>query len=422
MDTEEKTDRSITTNEDPRVRRGPRGFPLLPGGYGRSAYHTGAAPTYALRGAGYRLWDDRGRELIDANNNFTTLVHGNAHPALVEAARRAMDAGSCWGIPNPDEWELAELLLARLPGLDQVRFTNSGTEAVMSAIRIARVVTGRDGVVMTRDGYHGSSDVALCAGGARAARGVPESVARDVSLVPLNDVDALRRMVEERPGRPAAIVVDLLPNRAGLVPVSEEFLRTARELADRHGILLVIDEVISLRLGAHGLSGEYGVMPDLLTAGKLIGGGFPVGAVAGREEVMRVLDPKRPGSIPHSGTFSGNPVSMAAGAESLRLLSAEAVSRLNRLGDDARRVLSERVAPLGWEVRGLGSLLRVFPAGATSVDERTQHRLWWAAYDRGLLLSSANLAALSTPMTAEVVADLADRLADAVTSVVETAD
>ncbi|MEV7393007.1 aminotransferase class III-fold pyridoxal phosphate-dependent enzyme [Streptomyces sp. NPDC091215] len=419
MTMQESAGAPAVPNSDPHVRLGPRGFPLLPGGYGRSAYHIGSAPSYAVRGEGHRLWDDRGRELIDANNNFTTLVHGNAHPELVEAAARAMSAGSCWGIPNDDEWDLAALLLDRLPSLDQVRFTNSGTEAVMSAIRIARAVTGRDRVVMTRGGYHGSSDVALCAGGSASARGVPQSVVDAVPLVPLNDIGALRQTVEEQARYIAAIVIDLLPNRAGLIPVSREFLRAARELADRHGILLVIDEVISLRLGANGLSGEYGITPDLLTTGKLIGGGFPVGAVAGREEVMRILDPRQQGSISHSGTFSGNPVSMAAGAQALRLLTPHAVSRLNRLGDDTRRAVSARVAPLGWEVRGLGSLLRVFPAGATHVDEHTQQRLWWAAYDRGLLLSSANLAALSTPMTDEVVVDLADRLSDAVVSLGE---
>ncbi|MFC9424085.1 aspartate aminotransferase family protein [Streptomyces sp. NPDC056987] len=420
MALETKTDVPDVPDSDPHVRRGRRGFPLLPGGYGRDAYHTGAVPAYALRGAGYRLWDDRGRELIDANNNFTTLVHGNAHPQIVEAATRAMGSGSCWGIPNPGEWELADLLLRRLPGLDQVRFTNSGTEAVMSAVRIAREVTGRPGVLMTRGGYHGSSDVALCAGGEQSARGVPESTVREVSLVPLNDIDLLRQVIEEQPHHHAAIVLDLLPNRAGLIPVTAEFLSAARDLADRYGILLVIDEVISLRLGAGGLSREYGIVPDLLTAGKLIGGGFPVGAVAGREEVMRVLDPRRKGSIPHSGTFSGNPVSMAAGAEALRLLSPDAVARLNRLGDRARRVVSARIEPLGWEVRGSGSLLRVFPVGRTGVDRETQHRLWWAAYHRGLLLSSANLAALTTPMTTEVVDDLADRLADAVAEVAGT--
>src|SRR5205807_1843513 len=150
--------------------------PLLPGGYGRSTYYTGAPAPYAIRGEGHRIWDDRGRELIDANGNFTSLVHGNAHPQIVEAASRAMRDGSCWGIPNLHEWEHAEILLSRLPGLDQVRYTNSGTEAVMTAIRIARASTGRDACIVARGGYHGTSDVALCAGGEQYTRGVPRGV------------------------------------------------------------------------------------------------------------------------------------------------------------------------------------------------------------------------------------------------------
>ena len=160
-------------NQDPQLRRGSKGFPLLPGGFGRSTYYLGAPTPYAVRGEGYKVWDDRGRELIDANNNFTTLIHGNAHPALVEAASRVIKNGSCWGIPNKQEWEHAELLLARLPGLDQVRYTNSGTEAVMTAVRVARGVTGRDGVIMMQNGYHGSSELALCTGGPQYRRGVP---------------------------------------------------------------------------------------------------------------------------------------------------------------------------------------------------------------------------------------------------------
>lgn len=404
---------------DLHIRRGPRGFPLLPGGMGRSAYYTGAPAPYAMRGKGHLVWDDEGRELIDANNNFTTLIHGNAHPRLIEAAEKALREGSCWGIPNNYEWDHAEQLLGRLPGLDQVRYTNSGTEAVMTAIRLARAATGRDGCLMTRNGYHGSSDVALCTGGAKDRRGVPEGVSRDVTLFPLNDVEALREAIAERPDYYAAIVIDLLPNKAGLIDQTPEFVAVARELATRHGIALIIDEVISLRLGAQGLSGEYGVTPDLLTTGKLIGGGFPVGAVAGKEELMRELDPSRPTAIPQSGTFSGNPVSMAAGAESLRLLTPEVIAKMNALGDAARAAVSARVASVGWEVRGRGSLFRPFPVGATGYEAGLQYRLWWAAYDRGLLLSPANLVALSSPMTEAVVNDLADRLADAVLSVAD---
>jgi glutamate-1-semialdehyde 2,1-aminomutase len=402
---------------DPHLRRGPRGFPLLPGGYGRSTYYTGAPSPYAIKGEGYRVWDDRGRELIDANNNFTSLIHGNAHPEITEAATKALTAGASWGIPNLYEWDLAELLLSRVPDLDQVRFANSGTEAVMSAIRIARASTGRERVIVTKGGYHGTSEVALVPGGLAYQRGLTRGVIEDVTAVPLNDVEFLRQAVEAAPSAYAAIILDLLPNRAGLLRISEEFVRGARELATQYGIVLIIDEVISLRLGFNGLSGEYGVSPDLLTTGKLIGGGFPVGAVAGRAELMAEVDPTRPGSLPHGGTFSGNPVSMAAGAATLRLYPQEEVQRLNHLGDTARETVNSRIVDVGWEVRGRGSLLRAVPAGAEKVDEQTQHKLWWATYERGLLGSPANLLSLSTPMDEKAVGDIADRLADAVLAV-----
>lgn len=407
--------------EDPHLRRGPRGFPLLPGGYGRSTYYTGAPSPYAIKGEGYRVWDDRGRELIDANNNFTSLIHGNAHPEITEAATKALTTGASWGIPNLYEWELAELLLGRLPELDQVRFANSGTEAVMSAIRIARASTGRERVIVTKGGYHGTSEVALVPGGPSYQRGVTRGVIDDVTAVPLNDVAFLRQAVEAAPDAYAAIILDLLPNRAGLLTINEEFVRTARELATRYGIVLIIDEVISLRLGYNGFSGEYGVSPDLLTTGKLIGGGFPVGAVCGKAELMAEVDPTRPGSLPHGGTFSGNPVSMAAGSVALRLYTEAEVTRLNQLGDTARETVNARIADAGWEIRGHGSLLRAVPAGAEKVDEHTQYKLWWASYERGLLGSPANLLSLSTPMDEKVVADITDLLADAVLAVASEA-
>ncbi|WP_205673093.1 aspartate aminotransferase family protein [Amycolatopsis nivea] len=419
MSTNTQTNRvtSSAATVDPHLRRGPRGFPLLPGGYGRSTYYTGAPSPYAVRGQGCRVWDDRGRELIDANNNFTSLIHGNAHPEITEAATKALSSGASWGIPNLYEWELADLLLSRLPDLDQVRFANSGTEAVMSAIRIARGSTGRERVIVTKGGYHGTSEVALAAGGPASTRGVPRGVTDDVTRVPLNDTEFLRQAIESAPDAYAAIILDLLPNRAGLLRISEDFVTTARELATRYGIVLIIDEVISLRLGPHGLSGEYGVPPDLLTTGKTIGGGFAVGAVAGLGELMSEVDPTRPGSLPHGGTFSGNPVSMAAGAAALRIYSESEVKRLNSLGDAARESVQARVADVGWEVRGQGSLLRAVPAGTEKVDAETQHRLWWESYDRGLLGSPANLLSLSTPMDKTVADEIADRLADAVLAV-----
>lgn len=413
------TDAAVTQN-DPFARINAGGHPLLAGGYGRAAYHVGSPSPYAVRGEGYRMWDHEGREFIDANGNFTTLIHGNAHPQIVEAAERAIRSGASWGLPNELEWELADAMLERLNGLDQIRFTNSGTEAVMAAIRIARGVTGRDDVIMTKDGYHGSSDVALSASG--PVRGVPQSVSDGVSLVPINDIDRLREVFAEGPNRYAAIILDLLPNKAGLIAIDREFVAEARALATAHGTLLIIDEVISIRLGLSGRSGTYDLVPDLLTTGKLIGGGFAVGAVAGRDDIMSQLDPRRPDEISLSGTFSGNPVAMAAGREAIRLLDAEAIDRLNSLGDRAREDADARVASVGWEFRGSGSLLRPFPKGARKVDADVQRRLWWAAFERGVVLSSANLVSLSTPMDAQVVADLTDRLVDAVTAVASDSD
>lgn len=402
------------------LRRGSRGHLLLPGGIGRTSLAVGDATPFVVRGQGYRVWDHDGRELIDANNNFTVAIHGHAHPEIVEAAERALRNGASFGLPNRCEWDHAELLLRRLPALDQVRYTNSGTEAVMTALRVARASTGRDACLVVQGGYHGTSDVALCAGGDRYTRGVPQAVVDTVAAVPLNDAARLQETIERDPGRYAAVLIDLLPNRAGLVAVSPEFVKLARDLTTRHGIVLIFDEVISLRLGPQGLSGVYGVTPDLLTAGKIIGGGFPVGAVVGREEVMRELSVALPNFLEHGGTFTGNPVSMAAGAVSLRLLTEDAIARLNRLGDEARQFVEARVADAGWEVRGRGSLLRPFLRDAEVVEGELQRRLWWAAYNRGLLLTQANCAALSTPMTEAVVADVAERLADAVLEVSDT--
>ncbi|MBS1843832.1 MAG: aminotransferase class III-fold pyridoxal phosphate-dependent enzyme [Actinobacteria bacterium] len=404
------------------IRKGPRGHLLLPGGFGRSTLSMGDSTPFVARGEGYRIWDNSGRELIDANNNFTVAVHGHAHPEIIEAAEGALRNGSSFGLPNPYEWDHAEVLLERLPWLDQVRYVNSGTEAVMTAIRVARAATGRDGTIMLKGSYHGTSDTALVAGGGNYLRGVPQGVIDDVTVLPLNDIDALREAVERDPERYATLVMDLLPNRAGLVSITPEFAAAARELTAAHEIALIFDEVISFRLGYNGLGAVYGIEPDMVTLGKVVGGGFPVGAVVGREELMRELSVEVPKFLEHGGTFSGNPVSMAAGAASLQLLDAASIDRLNSLGDQVRGSIEARVAPVGWEVRGRGSIFRPFVKGAERMDADLQRRLWWAAYERGVLLMQTNCAALSTPMTDEVVVDLGDRLTAAVLEVADRAD
>ncbi len=377
------------------VPRGRRGHPVLPGGLGRSTFAVGGDVPVAVRGSGPRLWDADGNELIDLNANFTTLVHGHAHPLIVRAAQRATAEGASFGMPNRAEMLHAEALLDRMPDYDQVRYTNSGSEAIATALRVARAATGRDMVAFARRCYHGTSDNALVTGGAASRRGVSSGVLRETLVLPVNDLDTLERTVAEHGTELAALVVDRLPNRAGLVPLTSDYAARARELCDRHGIVLVGDEVVTFRLAVGGIAGEDGVVPDLVTLGKLIGGGHPVGAVVGRADLMSEFDPAHGMALEHGGTFNGNPVSMEAGRVALDLLDDAAVASLNERCERARARLEIEVADRGWAVRGRGSLFRLFPAG--DADEGTwQRALWWESYQRGVLLMQTALAAVPT--------------------------
>jgi glutamate-1-semialdehyde 2,1-aminomutase len=398
--------------------RGPHGHSVLPGGFGRSSLAVGPWSPVAVRGEGHRVWDDRGRCLIDANNNFTTLVHGHAHPAIVDAVERAVRTGASFGLPTFSEARHAQALVERIPSVDQVRYANSGTEAVMTALRLARAHTGRDLVVVVRGAYHGTSDAVLVAGGPKGRRGVPRAVQQDTLLVAVDDVAALEAAVRAHADSVAAILLDLLPNRAGLHPVGDEYVAAVESLRRECGCVLIVDEVVSFRLAWGGLAAARGIEPDLITLGKAIGGGLPVGAVAGRAGIMAALDPFDPAAIEHGGTMTANPVTLDAGLAALELLDRAAVERINGLGDRARRALGEEIGPLGWEVRGQGSLLRPFPVGQPERERELQLQLWWQAIDRGLLLTSNGLVALSTAMDERVVDEVVERLAAALRAVV----
>lgn len=394
---------------------GPTGISLLPGGYGRSTFAMGSRTPMAVRGLGYHLWDSEGRRLIDLNNNFTSLIHGNAHSAITEAAVKALRRGASFGLPNQMEMEHARVLLSRIDGADQVRYTNSGTEAVMLAVRIARAATARAKVLFVRNSYHGHSDLALLPGGPRSSRGVPEGVRADSLEVPINDVEALHEVFARHGEHLAAVVVDPCPNRAGLVAVDSAYMADVRKLATSHGTLFVSDEVIALRQAYRGAAAAAGVAADLVVMGKLIGGGLPIGAVAGPASVMRELDPLSATGLEHGGTFSGNPVSMAAGVRALDLFTSQEVDRLNTLGERLRQSLRPSVEALGWEVRGSGSLVRVYPLDESgTLAKKTADELWWQAYDRGVLLTQSGMGALSTPMGDDVIDDVATRLLEAV--------
>lgn len=414
MDTGDDADARATTAT--MIPRGRRGHPVLPAGLGRSTFAVGRPSPVAVRGEGPYLWDADGHRVVDLNANFTTLVHGHAHPRIVEAARRATADGASYGLPNRAEMLHAEALLDRLPAFDQVRYTNSGSEAVSTALRVARAATGRDDVAFARRAYHGTGDHALVTGGEGSRRGVSTAVKNETHVLPLNDVAALERAFDDQ--RLAALVIDRLPNRAGLLPMDLTFAARARELCDRHGTVLVGDEVVTFRLAVGGIASEGGIAPDLVTLGKLIGGGHPVGAVVGRVDLMSEFDTTAQGAaLEHGGTFSGNPVSMEAGRVALDLLDEPTVAALNDRCDRARERLAAAIGSAGWEVRGRGSLMRPFPADEALDAGTWQRELWWEAYERGVLLMQTALAAVPTVLDEDGLGAAVDAIADAAVAV-----
>jgi glutamate-1-semialdehyde 2,1-aminomutase len=370
-----------------------RALRSLPGGNSRSTLFVAPHPPYAVRGEGCEIVDADGHRLIDLQNNYTALVHGHAFAPVVAAASAALADGSAFGLPTVSEIELAECLAARVGWAERWRFANSGTEAVMMAVRAARAATGRDGLLRFANCYHGSWDAVV----RRGSHGVPAAAQRDVLTLALGDDDAFVAALEEHEGRLAAVLLDVMPNRAGLRALSRSFVELVREQTARRGIALVIDEVITFRLAVGGLHSLYGIEGDLIALGKMVGGGLPVGAVGGRSAFMDVFDPRRPDAVAHGGSFSANPVTMRAGVASLQALGAVEIERINRLGDRLREGLRER----GWSVTGQGSLLQI--------GSQDPSALWWRLYEAGVLIAGNGLVCISTPMDEQVIARVLDR-------------
>jgi len=346
-----------------------RALAVTPGGVHspvRAFRSVGGEPFFVRRAAGAELEDTAGRRLVDFCMAFGPLILGHAHPAVAAAAQRALADGWSYGTAEPWSLQLAEFISARVPWAQSMRFVNSGTEAVMSALRLARGATGRHKLLKFAGCYHGHADAMLIRAGSGLAgtgeadsAGVPPGVAADTLVAPLDDEAALGEVFARHGREIAAAIIEPLPANYGLLPQRPEFLRALREQCTRHGALLIFDEVITgFRLAFGGYAEVAGIVPDLVTWGKIIGGGFPVGAFAGARDLLRHMAPE--GAVYQAGTLSANPVAMRAGLATLALLdSGEVYRQLDALG----ATLETAVKAAGLHVQRAGSMFWL-PGGA----------------------------------------------------------
>jgi glutamate-1-semialdehyde 2,1-aminomutase len=413
-----------------------RAVRVMPGGNTRHSIALSPYPVYLESGRGCRAMDVEGEERLDFLNNFTSLILGHADPEVTRAVAARIERGTAFAAPTACDVELAELLVDRVPAVDKIRFGNSGTEAVMLAIRAARGFTGRPKIAKFEGAYHGSYDYAqVSEAPAPADWGSPDrpasvveggsspAIGEDVVVLPWNDAAAVERLLEEHHASLAGIVVDPLPLALSMVAPRPGFLQRLREVTARLKILMIGDEVLTFRLGYHGALDLHGVMPDLVCLGKIIGGGFPVGAVGGRDEVMRVFDHTRGPLVHHGGTYNGNPVTATAGLTTMHQMTPDVYARLDRLGDSLREQLRQMLARRGTaaQVFGRGSLFCV----RLTVDELVNYRdvqhhisatplyssICHEMLARGILMSQRGiLGCLSTPMTESDTAAFVDAL------------
>ncbi len=317
-----------------------RAIPLIPGGVNspvRAYRSVGGDPPFIARAEGATLTDEDGNTYLDYVGSWGPMILGHNQPEVREAVERALKDGASFGAPTRLEVEMAEWLTSRLPHLEMVRMVNSGTEATMSALRLARGATGRDKIVKCAGCYHGHGDSLLVEAGSGAltfgtpsSPGVPASLAKDTLVIPFNKVQALELVCEENRGRIAAFILEPLPGNMGVIPPRPGYLEAVRAITEREGIVLIFDEVMSgFRIGLGGMAERSGVRPDLVTYGKIIGGGLPVGAYGGRRELMSQVSPTGP--IYQAGTLSGNPLAMAAGLATLKILEREGEALYLRL-------------------------------------------------------------------------------------------
>jgi glutamate-1-semialdehyde 2,1-aminomutase len=385
----------------------------IPGGVNspvRAFQAVGGSPLFIQRAKGSRIWDVDGNEYIDYVASWGPMIVGHAHPRVIKALQRAAEHGTSYGAPTALEVELAALIVEALPSIELVRMVNSGTEAVMSAIRLARGYTKRDKVIKFAGCYHGHSDGLLVKAGSGAttfgqpdSAGVPADYARHTLVALFNDLDAVKGLVKENAGQIACVILEPIAGNMGVIPPKEGFLEGVREVCDQEGICLIFDEVITgFRVGWSGAQGIFGVMPDLTCLGKIIGGGLPVGAFGGKREIMEQLAPT--GGVYQAGTLSGNPLAMTAGIETLKLLKKEGAYDLLEekaayLCTEAEKIARSSKTPT--YLSRVGSMFCIFftpgpvsdYASAKESDTEAFRRYFWALLEQGIYVAPSQFEA-----------------------------
>lgn len=414
---------------------------VLPGGVSRNTIFHKPFPHYVADAQGCYVTDIDGIERVDFANNMASLIHGHAYPRIVEAVTKQLHKGTAYTLATEIEVRFAEHLTSRSESLEKIRFVNSGTEAVMAMVKAARAFTGKHKIAKAEGSYNGTYDyieVSQVSGPHNwgdldhpnrnlLAHGTPPSVAEDVIIYPFNDVERTLNLLDENADDLACVLIDPIPHRVGLFEATPEFVEAVYAWTRKHNALMVFDEVITFRTNYGGAQELYSVRPDLTALGKMIGGGFPVGAFGGRADVMKVMDPnENPLLLPHSGTFSANPITMTAGFVAMQDFDQDAVIKLNALTKRAKRQIEEAIvlADVPMSISGAGSMFRLHPranepttyreAYQSTAEKAVMTRMLDHLFDKEeIIMVNTGTCMFSTAMTLDEVDLLSEALLNA---------
>lgn len=397
----------------------------LPGGITRSMHFFEPYPLYIARGEGCIIFDVEGNPRVDYFNNATSLILGHCHPSVMKAVSEQLKMGTAFHGPSSHTTELAKVICERMASVEKIRFTNSGSEATLLAIQMAKGFTGKGKIAKFEGGYHGFHEYASIsihpplelAGDPNEPKSVPDAAGvsddtlRNVIVLPFNNIDAVEKIVKKHKDDLAGIIVEPMLGAVGVIPARKQFLLDLRQLTKDNGLVLIFDEVQTFRYSMGGVQGLYDIRPDLTALGKIIGGGFPVGAVGGRDDIMGLLDSsKGKARIPHGGTFNGNPITMVAGLATLNELRPAVFDELSRLSNELRKGLRDLFARYGIpaQITGEASFFAIhFKSGeitdyrsvATGVNKLLEKGMFVHLLNHGIFCSSNLRGVTSTPMT-----------------------